>query len=382
MKKLLSRADGSAPALSRSWGQQLGPLVRLTFGLLFIYWPIRLYQNLPVWSGTVLLRKLPFLLVEGTLTFGLLLGWVLLMDILQGWLVNYRLAAGRGQWRLPTQWLALLVAVALTPPANELFGGVYTRMQEGFAHDLPTPGRNTTKPTDVEHQRRRMNNGLTVLALLAAYYLTANRRSAQHIQQLQMRAEQLERAAVQAQLDALRNQVNPHFLFNSLSILAALVDTDARLAGQFIARLAKAYRYILEQRTHARVPLRTELDFLAAYTFLLSVRFEHKLFVIVDVPEAARDAYAIAPLSLQLLLENAVQHNRLSTAEPLRVTIALDGNCLRMVNPVQPRLVPVASTGVGLQNIVGRYQLLTDQPVRVAEADGNFTIDLPLLPLI
>ena len=148
------------------------------------------------------------------------------------------------------------------------------------------------------------------------------------------------------------------------------MDTDARLAGQFIARLAKAYRYILEQRAQARVPLRTELDFLASYTFLLTMRFEHKLFVVVDVPEAARDAYAIAPLSLQLLLENAVQHNRLSAAEPLRVTIALAGSCLRVANPVQPRLVPAASTGVGLQNIVGRYRLLTDRPVRVAEAGG------------
>ena len=226
-----------------------------------------------------------------------------------------------------------------------------------------------------------MNNGLTVLAILAAYYLTASRRSARHIQQLQLRAERSERAAVQAQLDALRNQLNLHFLFNSLSILAALVDTDARLAGQFIARLAKAYCYILEQREQARVPLRTELDFLAPYTFLLTMRFEHKLFVVVDVPEAARDAYAIAPLSLQLLLENAVQHNHLSTAEPLRVTIALAGSCLRVANP-EPRLVPTASTGVGLQNIVGRYRLLTDQPVRVAEVGGYFTIDLPLLPLL
>lgn len=129
------------------------------------------------------------------------------------------------------------------------------------------------------------------------------------------------------------------------------------------------------------MPLRTELDFLAAYTFLLTVRFEGKLFVALDVPEAARDGYAIAPLTLQLLLENAVKHNRLSTAEPLRVTIALAGNCLRVANPVQRRLVPEISTGVGLQNIIGRYRLLTDRPVRVAEADGYFVVDLPLLPL-
>ena len=340
---------------------------RLALGVLLIYWPIRLYQNLPGWNGAVLLRELPFLLVEGFLIFGLLLGWVLLMDWLQGRLVSQR----GGSLRLPPQWLALLVAVGLALPANELFGLVHTQMHAEFE----------SEPTDDDHQRRRMNNGLTVLALLAAFYLTANRRSAQRIQQLQLHAERLEHAAVQAQLDALRNQVNPHFLFNSLSILAALVDTDARLAGQFVARLATAYRYILEQRDQVRVPLRTELDFLAAYTFLLTVRFEGKLFVALDVPEAARNGYAIAPLTLQLLLENAVKHNRLSTAEPLRVTIALAGNCLRVANWVQRRLVPEISTGVGLQNIIGRYRLLTDRSVRVVEADGYFVVDLPLLPL-
>ena len=350
---------------------------RLALGVLLIYWPIRLYQNLPGWNGAVLLRELPFLLVEGPLLFGLLLGWVLLMDGLQGWLVSRR----GGDWWLPPQWLALLVAVGLALPANKLFGLVHTRMHAGFEREQPAPGRPPGEPADDDRQRRRMNNGLTVLALLAAFYLTANRRSARRIQQLQLHAERLEHAAVQAQLDALRNQVNPHFLFNSLSILASLVDTDARLAGQFVSRLAKAYRYILEQREQARVPLRTELDFLAAYTFLLTVRFEGKLFVDLDVPEAARDGYAIAPLTLQLLLENAVKHNRLSTAEPLRVTITLTGDWLRVTNPVQQRLAPEVSTGVGLQNIIGRYRLLTDQPVRVAETEEYFIVDLPMLPL-
>ena len=373
MRKLLSRAADS----SRRY--PLRPHARLALGVLLIYWPIRLYQNLPVWSGAVLLHKLPFLLVEGILTFGLLLGWVLLMDGLQGRLVGPAVPPGL---RLPSQGLALLVAVGLALPANALFGRVHARMQEGLEHELPALGRPPDEPADDNGQRRRMNNGLTVLALLAAFYLTANQRSARRIQQLQLHAERLERAAVQGQLDALRNQVNPHFLFNSLSILAALVDTDARLAGQFIRRLATTYRYLLEQRDQTRVPLRTELDFLGAYTFLLTVRFEGKLAVALDVPEAARDGYAIAPLTLQLLLENAVKHNRLSVAEPLRVTIAVVGDCLRVANPVQRRLAPEASTGVGLHNIVGRYRLLTDPPVRVAETDGYFVVDLPLLPLV
>ncbi|TGE20542.1 histidine kinase [Hymenobacter aquaticus] len=372
MRKLLSRVADS-PLRFYLW-----PHTRLALGVLLIYWPIRLYQNVPVWSGAVLLRKLPFFLVEGLLIFGLLLGWVLLMDGLQDRLGGTAASLRR---RLPPLVLTLLLAVGLAIPVNELFGRIHARMQQGLEHELPTRGPAPDEPADDNRQRRRMNNGLTVLALLAAFYLTANRRSARLIQQLGRHAERLELATVQAQLEALRNQVNPHFLFNSLSILAALVDTDARLAGQFVARLATTYRYLLEQHDQARVLLRTELDFLAAYTFLLTLRFEGKLFVDLDVPEAARNGYAIAPLTLQLLLENAVKHNRLSAAEPLRVTIALAGDCLRVANPVQRRLVPEASTGVGLQNIMGRYRLLTDQSVRVTETDGYFIVDLPLLPL-
>ncbi|MFD2937520.1 sensor histidine kinase [Spirosoma flavum] len=361
----------------------LSQKIRLALSVLAIYWPIRVYVNVSPLSWAVVGHNLPFFAMEGVLTFGLLLGWVFLMDQLQGRLMHQFGQADTGELRLPIQLITLLVAVGLALLFNGLFGQLRQRSERKLEREFPRLGRapddHFDAHPDTRGQRRRMNNGLTVLALLATFYLTANRRSSRRIQQLQIQAERLEKEAVQAQFDALKNQVNPHFLFNSLSILSSLVDTDAKLAVQFINRLSKAYRYILEQKDNERVSLRTELDFIAAYTFLLTLRFEDKLFVTIEVPETARDRYAIAPLTLQLLVENAVKHNRLSEEEPLRVSISLEGNCLRVSNPIQTRPDREVSTGIGLQNITNRYRLLTPQPVWVGEEDGVFVVKLPLL---
>jgi two-component system, LytTR family, sensor kinase len=351
----------------------------LAFSVVAVYWPIRLYQNIPGVSTGFLIKALPFLVVEGTLTFLLFLGWVYLIDEIQRRLAHWFSRAGELRW--PARLLTLLLAVGLALLFNDIFGTVRRAMDDGLTRQFPSLGQppQKSRPTRDADQRERMNNGLTFLALLSAFYLTANRWSGQRIRQLQVQAERMEKEAVRSQFDALKNQVNPHFLFNSLSILSSLVEVDARLAGQFIGRLSKAYRYILEQRDNERVSLRTELDFIAAYIFLLTIRFEDKLSVTIEVPEAARDRYAIAPLTLQLLVENAVKHNRLSEEDPLRVSIMLEGDWLRVANPIQPRPDREESTGIGLQNITNRYRLLTERPVWVGEQDGEFVVKLPLL---
>jgi two-component system LytT family sensor kinase len=353
----------------------------LAFSVVAVYWPIRLYQNIPGVSTAFLIKGLPFLVVEGILTFLLFLGWVYIIDEIQRRFVRWFSRGDTGELRWPTRLLTLLLAVGLALLFNELFGTVRRGMDDGLTRQFPSLGQSPqrSRPSRDAGQRERMNNGLTFLALLSAFYLTANRWSAQRIRQLQVKGERLEKEAVRSQFDALKNQVNPHFLFNSLSILSSLVEADARLAVQFIGRLSKAYRYILEQRDNEQVSLRTELDFITAYTFLLTIRFEDKLFVDIEVPEAARDRYAIAPLTLQLLVENAVKHNRLSEEQPLRVSIALEGDWLRVANRIQPRPAREESTGIGLQNIINRYHLLTERPVWVGEENGEFVVKLPLL---
>jgi LytS/YehU family sensor histidine kinase len=183
-----------------------------------------------------------------------------------------------------------------------------------------------------------------------------------------------------SQFGALKNQVNPHFLFNSLSILSSLVKKDPDLSEQFIERFSRAYRYILEQRDSDTVLLAQETDFLRAYTFLLQTRFEHKFHVRIDLDDAVLQTTKIPALTLQLLVENAVKHNRMSGKEPLDIVITTTADgMLEVRNPFRPRGEKVDSTGVGLQNIINRYALLTDRPVYVCEQDDAFVVRVPLL---
>ncbi len=158
-----------------------------------------------------------------------------------------------------------------------------------------------------------------------------------------------------------------------------MVHEDADLSEQYVNQLSRVYRYILEQRDQELVMLKTELDFIRAYTFLLQIRFEHKFDVLIDVSTVQQNQYRIAPLSLQLLVENAVKHNRMSIQEPLRVRIYCQGDELIIENPWQPRDQPEQSTGVGLRNIVNRYALLTDRKIIYGQQHDFYSVKIPLL---
>jgi tetratricopeptide (TPR) repeat protein len=196
---------------------------------------------------------------------------------------------------------------------------------------------------------------------------------------MQMRSEALEKQQLLHEIDLLRTQVNPHFLFNSLSILSSLVHVNPDLSEQFIEQLARSYRYILEQKDQALVTLRTELEFIQSYAFLLKIRFDNKFDLQVNISESALDRHRIAPLTLQLLVENAVKHNRMSVKEPLVIQIGLEDEFLVVKNPFRPRSVEIRSTGVGLQNITNRYALLSERAVWAGERDGRFEVRVPLV---
>ena len=195
------------------------------------------------------------------------------------------------------------------------------------------------------------------------------------------RAEQLAQAQTQAQLDALAQQLDPHFLFNSLNTLAALIEPTNEPAQHYVEGLADVYRYVLLSRERPTVPLAEELAFVETYLALQKVRFRDNVQVSYAVPPAAL-AQRVAPLSVQLLVENALKHNEASQARPLHLRLAADAASLRVENTWQPRaagLVP--GTGAGLANVRQRYALLgASQPVAVAQAAGTFAVTLPLLP--
>jgi len=292
------------------------------------------------------------------------------------------------EFKIPAQLATVAIASMMAVAFNFGFSIVWHTLDDYLESHIVTyrtQPRRTLSPTEERmrqegrDQRRRANNALTVMAMLSAFYLAANRRAYRRLEDVEVKAERLEKENVTAQFAALKSQVNPHFLFNSLSILSSLVHADADLSEKFIDQLSRAYRYLLEQKDNERVLLKTELDFIQAYRFLLNIRFENKFDVVIDVPESDQTRYSIAPLTLQLLVENAVKHNRMSTREPLTIRIGQEGECLVIQNNLQPRPQVEHSTGVGLQNIVTRYALLTKHPVWVGESNGNFVVKIPLL---
>lgn len=188
----------------------------------------------------------------------------------------------------------------------------------------------------------------------------------------------LQKENLQSQFDVLKQQVNPHFLFNSLNVLTSLIKLEPDLAEKFSEQLSKVYRYVLENKDNELVDLQTELNFLDAYIFLLNIRFIDKLNVNINIP-ADRCADLIIPLAMQLLIENAIKHNIMSKSEPLNIDVFVDDNdCLNVVNNLQERPSQVTSTGLGLKNILNRYELLNLPTPSFEKTEDKFIAKIPL----
>jgi two-component system LytT family sensor kinase len=181
-----------------------------------------------------------------------------------------------------------------------------------------------------------------------------------------------------AKFESLKNQLDPHFLFNSLNVLTSLISENPQQAERFTTKLSKVYRYVLEQRNKDLVPIEEELKFAKTYMELLGMRFEDA--VQFNIPDnISNNELKIVPLSLQLLLENAVKHNVVSTSKPLTINIYEEGSYLIITNNVNPKEAIGKSTKVGLQNIADRYGLITDKGVKIENNNKTFKVSLPLL---
>ena len=181
-----------------------------------------------------------------------------------------------------------------------------------------------------------------------------------------------------AKFESLKNQLDPHFLFNSLNVLTSLIGENPQQAERFTTKLSKVYRYVLEQRNKDLVPIEEELKFAKTYMELLGMRFEEA--VQFNIPDnISNNELKIVPLSLQLLLENAVKHNVVSTSKPLTINIYEEGSYLIITNNVNPKEAIGKSTKIGLQNIADRYGLITDKGVKIENNNKTFKVSLPLL---
>lgn len=194
-----------------------------------------------------------------------------------------------------------------------------------------------------------------------------------------LEAEQLKRISAQAELELVKSQINPHFLFNNLNVLSALVMQNNSEANKFIEAFSQVYRYILNTKEKELVTLHTEIEFIKPYIFLLEKRFSQGLKIIIEIPEHYYNLLII-PASLQMLIENAIKHNMTSRIKPLHILLHANGNnTLQVSNNLQLRETVENSTEIGLQNIIKRYMLVSGKEVLVAKTETEFKVTLPLL---
>jgi two-component system LytT family sensor kinase len=353
--------------------------IYLALTVLCIYYPITLSANIPLGHW----KNVQLLVLPAIVNFLFYVLLIIAIDRIIDWsekLIGPRIL----ELRIRTIALSIVVAVTAVLLSQFVFKlnyKVWSMLTEPISQDEIRRLGNKPPQFVWWQALRRTNTGLTIVISISIFYLILNRKSHFRMRDMEIQAEQLRKENALAQFEALKNQVSPHFLFNSLSILSSLVHVDASLSEKFIDQLSKAYRYILEQKDNETVPLKTELDFLKAYAFLLKIRFENKFDVEISIIDQEGEKYRIAPLTLQLLIENCVKHNRMSEKEPLIVAIFIKGDYLIVVNPVRRRteIKKMTSTGIGLANIKKRYQLLTKNPVQIDQDEELFTVKIPLI---
>jgi LytS/YehU family sensor histidine kinase len=196
-----------------------------------------------------------------------------------------------------------------------------------------------------------------------------------------VKKEQLERARVEAELEALKNQIDPHFIFNSLNTLSHLIEEKPQKAKHFNDNLADVYRYILQNKGKELVLLREEMAFIRDYFSLLKIRFENAVQLIISINDALFDQYLIPPISLQILIENAIKHNEFSDSLPLRITIDMHNDQLVIHNQVRKKMLRKPSSKIGLNNLGERYRLTTNKEIIIKAGEHDFTVTLPVLKI-
>lgn len=200
------------------------------------------------------------------------------------------------------------------------------------------------------------------------------------LKQTQLEAEQLKKESIEAQFEALRNQVNPHFMFNCFNVLSNLVYKDPDTSSQFIAQLSNVYRYLLQSQQKKVVALQEELSFIESYLYLLKMRHGDNLIIEKNLT-AEPESFYVAPASLQMLIENAIKHNIVSKSNPLTIRLYSKNGSIVVSNNLQEKEFKEESTQRGLQNIQSRYRLLSDEKVVIEKLAQEFRVTIPLLQL-
>ena len=232
-----------------------------------------------------------------------------------------------------------------------------------------------------EEQRSHFLAVSIIIGLLTCFTILSLDISTQffgHWKRSLIEIEKYKTETAQVQLQNLKNQINPHFLFNNLSVLSSLVYSDQDKAVDFINQLSKVYRYILENRESELATLESEMTFIHSYIFLLKIRFDKNIDFEIMIEEDKK-YLMIPPMSLQILVENAIKHNEISSELPLKIVLKTEGEFIWISNNLQLRSNHEPSSKTGLQNIKDRYTYFTSREVEISQTNALFLVKLPIL---
>ncbi len=266
--------------------------------------------------------------------------------------------------RLTTQFFIIVLSV---PPIMLITGGILHAIYKF------TPLEDFYEPSLMQSYGVTYFTLFSLMSLYEAIYFFHQYKTAI------IEKEQLQQAHIQSQLDNLRNQINPHFLFNSMNTLMNLIPIDSDKAMNYLSKLSKFYRYTVSNQEQSLVPLQKELENVHIYADLLKERFHRGIQI--NLPEVVTTKRQILPLCLQLLIENAVKHNVVATKTPLTITVSLikEETYIQVSNTVQQKIHAVASTGMGLKNIKSRVAFFTKSPLLISKEDAFFKVAVPLI---
>ena len=335
-------------------------------------------------AATIFLIPLLFLLYTFRLDRGLMV--FLIIIAIAGFNLVYFINYSQDS-ELYSHSLSTTPVAHIFKTAYILFIGVLCiYLQYFIIHFIEKQLKIAAEKSDIDLQKRIEEENKNHALQLIEQERTLNQRLEKEIRERTLelteantRLIELQKANLQSQFEVLKQQVNPHFLFNSLNVLVSLIKVDPDLAESFTEKLSKVYRYVLENKEKDIVPLSTELDFINSYIYLLNIRFAGKIFVETDTSEARSDMM-ILPMALQILIENAIKHNTFSKANPLHIKISLAKNgFITVSNNMQTRETQIKSTGVGLTNILNRYKLISDKEPVFERTGTEFIARIPLL---
>jgi sensor histidine kinase YesM len=198
-------------------------------------------------------------------------------------------------------------------------------------------------------------------------------------QAIEIENQQLKVETIQGKFEALKNQLSPHFLFNSLTALKSLIQDSPDVAGQYVTHLSQVLRYSLRSNKHQHSTLREELDFIHSYMFMYKLRYGKNLKIETDIPESTY-GFLLPPLTLQILVENAIKHNEISNIKPLTIEVKhKPDNTITVSNKIQEKLTPEEGTGIGLLNLTKLFSMLGNYEVQVIREEGYFKVIVPLI---